>query len=116
VALSTADGGEAAISISQLQEFQLILMDLRMPGVDGWTAARTIRGRPGRNQTTPMLAFSADITADDEAALSVFEGVVRKPIEMAELLFAIAHWTSQSSPSAGAALAHRAVKRPQRRR
>ncbi len=116
VALTTADGGEASIAVSRMQEFQLILMDLRMPGVDGWTAARAIRGEAGLNQATPMLAFSADITAGDEAALDVFEGVVRKPIEMAELLFAIARWTGPSSPPAGAALASRVVKTPQRRR
>jgi len=116
VALTTADGGEASIAVSRMQEFQLILMDLRMPGVDGWTAARAIRGEAGLNQATPMLAFSADITADDEAALGMFEGVVRKPIEMAELLFAIAHWTAPPTPSAGASLASRVVKTPQRRR
>ena len=114
VALTTADGGESSIQLSRLQEFQLILMDLRMPGVDGWAAARAIRGQPGLNQATPMLAFSADITADDETVLSVFEGVVRKPIEMAELLFAIAHWTSPPPPTT--ATAPGAVKRPQRRR
>jgi CheY-like chemotaxis protein len=110
VALTTADGGEAGLALARLQAFQLILMDLRMPGVDGWTAARTIRDEPGLNQATPILAFSADITADDTAALDVFEGVVRKPIEMAELLVAIAQWTRNSEPAPA-----RVEKRPQRR-
>jgi signal transduction histidine kinase/CheY-like chemotaxis protein len=100
VALTTADGGEAATRASQLQAFQLILMDLRMPGVDGWTAARAIRGVAGPNRETPMLAFSADIAADDDAVLDVFEGVVRKPIEMAELLHAILRWTAESAEPA----------------
>jgi CheY-like chemotaxis protein len=95
VALTTADGGEAAIEIAAAEPFELILMDLRMPGVDGWTAARAIRTVPGPNRTTPMLAFSADITADDAQALAVFEGIVRKPIEMTGLLLAIARWAAE---------------------
>jgi len=95
VALTTADGGEAAIEIAAAERFELILMDLRMPGVDGWTAARAIRTGSGPNRTTPMLAFSADITADDAQALAVFEGIVRKPIEMTGLLLAIARWAAE---------------------
>ena len=96
VVLTAADGGEAAIEIAAAEPFELILMDLRMPGMDGWTAARAIRAGAGPNRTTPMLAFSADITADDAQALAVFEGIVRKPIEMTGLLLAIARWAAQS--------------------
>jgi len=96
VVLTTADGGEAAIQLTEVQAFELILMDLRMPGIDGWTAARAIRTGEGLNRATPMLAFSADITADDAQALAVFEGIVRKPIEMAGLLMAIARWAAEA--------------------
>jgi signal transduction histidine kinase/ActR/RegA family two-component response regulator len=106
VTLTMADGGQAAIDLAQMQEFELILMDLRMPGVDGWTAARAIRAGDGRNRETPMLAFSADIGVDDDAALAVFEGVVPKPIEMMGLLAAIAHWAGRkATPSAEASSA-----------
>jgi signal transduction histidine kinase len=97
VVLTTVDGGQAAIDLAQLQEFDLILMDLRMPGVDGWTAARAIRAGAGRNRETPMLAFSADIGVDDEAALAVFEGVAPKPIEMMGLLATIAMWAGRKT-------------------
>jgi signal transduction histidine kinase/CheY-like chemotaxis protein len=109
VALTTADGGEAAIQMAAAEPFELILMDLRMPGVDGWTAARAIRAGSGPNRTTPMLAFSADITADDAQALAVFEGIVRKPIEMTGLLMAIAHWAAtprQTEPAPARAGRH----------
>jgi CheY-like chemotaxis protein len=111
VDLTTADGGEAAIAVARLQAFQLILMDLRMPGVDGWTAARLIREGDGRNRETPILAFSADISADDQIAPEVFQDVVRKPIEMLELLTTIAHW-SRAAPLEPI----QAPKRSQRRR
>jgi len=106
VTLTTADGGQAAIDLAQMQEFELILMDLRMPGIDGWTAARSIRSGEGRNRETPMLAFSADIAVDDDAALAVFEGVVPKPIEMMGLLTTIARWAGRrATASAGASSA-----------
>jgi len=102
VTLTTADGGQAAIDLAQMQDFELILMDLRMPGVDGWTAARAIRSGDGRNRETAMLAFSADIGVDDATALAVFEGVVPKPIEMMGLLAAIARWAGhKAAPSPG---------------
>jgi len=116
VALTTADGGAAAVSLAELQGFQLILMDLRMPGVDGWGAARAIRGGAGPNRETPMLAFSADVTAGDDVDPDLFQGLVRKPIEMAELLHAIAHWTAGAPQPPDAKLDNQAVKRPQRRR
>jgi len=97
VALTTVDGGQAAIDLARREAFELILMDLRMPGVDGWSAARAIRSGGGLNGATPMLAFSADIGVDDDQALGVFEGVVRKPIEMMGLLAAIAHWARREA-------------------
>jgi CheY-like chemotaxis protein len=117
VALTTADGGEAAIALARLQAFQLVLMDLRMPGVDGWTAAQAIRDADGPNRGTPILAFSADISADDELAPEVFQGVVRKPIEMLELLMAIARWSGEASVGTQPPrISADAPKRSQRRR
>lgn len=99
VALTSADGGEAAIQLAEAEPFQLILMDLRMPGIDGWMAAEAIRAGAGPNHRTPVLAFSADITADDARALAVFDGIVRKPIEMAGLLLAISRWAADPAPA-----------------
>ncbi|MBW8813021.1 MAG: MASE1 domain-containing protein [Caulobacterales bacterium] len=110
VVVTTADGGEAAIALAELRPFQLVLMDLRMPGVDGWAAARAIRDGAGPNRGAPILAFSADITADDQIASDVFQGVVRKPIEMLELLTTIARWSREAPAPA------EAPKRSQRRR
>jgi signal transduction histidine kinase len=100
VVLTAVGGGRAAIERADAEAFDLILMDLRMPEVDGWTAAGSIRSGEGPNRGTPMLAFSADITTGDDEALSVFEGIVRKPIEMAELLLAIARWAGEGPTAA----------------
>ncbi|ATQ44267.1 ATP-binding protein [Caulobacter mirabilis] len=87
--------GESAVAAAEGQPFDLILMDIRMPGrLDGPAAAEHIRSRNGPNRDTPILAFSAD--ADAEALLATgapFDGVIGKPILAAELVAAVARWT-----------------------
>jgi len=83
-----ADSGEAAIGLARDHPVDLILMDMRMPGMDGATAARVIVGGPGPNTGTPILAFSADVTTAAGAAGTVgpFAGSIAKPILPAALL------------------------------
>jgi PAS domain S-box-containing protein len=82
--------GESAIERAQEMVFDLLLMDIRMPGLDGPTAAARIRAAPGPNQRTPILAFTADIDRDlMERHRGVFDGLVRKPLNPAGLARAI---------------------------
>lgn len=55
----------------------LILMDLRVPGLNGAGAARRIRTEDGPNAAIPILAFSADIDQAREAGL--FDGAIGTP-------------------------------------
>jgi PAS domain S-box-containing protein len=80
------DGGEA-VDMADGGGFDLILMDLRMPGLDGISAARQIHAAAGE-RPTPILAFSADRYPVLDAAL--FCGSVPKPIEPETLLAAMA--------------------------
>jgi PAS domain S-box-containing protein len=80
------DGGEAA-DLAEEQAFDLILMDLRMPGLDGEGAARRIRATAD-GRLTPILAFSAD--RDPVLDPALFQGVAPKPIEPQTLLAAMA--------------------------
>jgi PAS domain S-box-containing protein len=84
--LSEASDGDEAIASARETAFDAILMDLRMPRVDGRTAAASIR-REGLNRGTPMLAFSADAThlADD----GVFDGEIAKPVSAIGLIAAL---------------------------
>lgn len=77
-----AASGEAGIHHCQSTRFDLVLMDLRMPGMDGLTAARAIRAG-SLNQHAPILAFSADVTAVPDP---VFNGAVTKPLHLATLV------------------------------
>ena len=89
--VSEAASGEEAISLAEASPFDIILMDVRMPGLSGPDAARAIRSGGGCNDRTPIVAFTAD--ADSSRALNawgdVFDGLVAKPIVAAELYAAL---------------------------
>jgi PAS domain S-box-containing protein len=101
VELTEAGNGAQAVEAARLQVFDLVLMDLRMPGVDGWAAAGAIRDGEGPNRDTAILAFSADVAPDRREAMGVFQDMVRKPIEPLELLKAILTWSGQGAGGAG---------------
>ncbi len=56
-----ASGGGEAVSAALRAPFDLILMDLQMPGMDGFTAARAIRAGASPNARTPIVALSANV-------------------------------------------------------
>jgi len=88
VELTEASDGAAAVAIAQTRAFDLILMDLRMPVMDGETAARHIRLGDGSNRRTPIIAFSADITSRVDETL--FDGTLGKPLDSSALLRGVA--------------------------
>lgn len=92
VEVTEAANGLEAIDLAQRAPFDVILMDMRMPGLDGRATLAAIRERPGPNRDMPILAFSADNIGDapDMARLDEFQGRVIKPIEPSALLTAIA--------------------------
>ena len=89
-----ADGIEA-VEAALGARFDLILMDLQMPRLDGLAATQAIRANSDLNRDTPIVALSANVVqaqvdACHEAGMNDF---IRKPIDLAELLAKIAHWT-----------------------
>ena len=85
-----ADGVQAALS----RPFDLILMDVRMPGVDGLEATRVIRAISALNRQTPILALTADVQPENAAACrsAGMDDVIAKPIVPRELLSKLMHW------------------------
>jgi PAS domain S-box-containing protein len=72
--------------------FDLILMDIQMPGIDGLEAARRIRALGGPVAATPIVALTANVLAHQRQAYldAGMDGVVGKPISPATLLSEIA--------------------------
>ena len=99
-----AASGQDAVSTCGHLPLDIVLMDLRMPEMNGEEAARQIKSRAGPNQCIPILGFSAD-TQVPIGALTDFAGVVSKPIILSELIDAIVFHVldpTSSEPSAAA--------------
>jgi PAS domain S-box-containing protein len=91
-----AEDGEAAVRIAAEWPLDVILMDLRMPRLDGFGALKQIRAGHGPNDTIPILAFTADVDAACAQRLLAagFDGVVAKPLDLEALIAAIADATA----------------------
>lgn len=81
-----AADGPTAVSLADTQPFDVILMDLRMPGMDGRAATELIR-RGHINGNVPVIAFSADVSPVLEP---MFDGALAKPLEPTSLIREIA--------------------------
>lgn len=99
--LKEATDGDEAVTAAEADVFDIILMDLRMPRVDGRTAAARIRQGRGANVRKPILAFSADASASTADAL--FDGHVAKPLTALGLVQAMAQAIIETRATRGAA-------------
>ncbi len=94
--------GQAALDALRARPFDLVLMDVQMPLMDGLTATRRLRADPTLPDV-PVIAMTAGALADDrEACLAAgMNDVVTKPIDPGDLRRALARWL----PMRGAASA-----------
>jgi signal transduction histidine kinase/ActR/RegA family two-component response regulator len=92
--VTEAAGATEALALTGCERFDLILMDLQMPQIDGFAAARAVRAQDGVNRDTPIIALSADVLPEhvEAAARAGMNGHIGKPISPVELLGAIARW------------------------
>ena len=90
--LTVVDNGQKAIDAHRTGAFDLILMDVHMPILDGLAAVRAIRAGESGDPGVPIIALTADamIGARDQFLASGFDSHVPKPIEAARLFQAIA--------------------------
>jgi signal transduction histidine kinase/CheY-like chemotaxis protein len=92
-----AETGAAAVAAYQRESFDLVLMDLQMPEMDGFEATAEIRRiEAERGTRTPIVALTAHVSADDrERCLAAsMDGYATKPIQLEHLLAEIARVTS----------------------
>ena len=89
--LTHAHDGESALALARTQPFDVILMDVRMPGLSGMEATRVIRDVAGPNRETPVVAVTGDGSRAEIAACGAagMNGHVLKPIEPAKLYAAM---------------------------
>jgi len=85
--VTEAVDGEEGVAAATARPFDAILMDLRMPRLDGAQAALRIRAEGGPNAATPIIAFSAD--ARPGGLGDIFDGAVSKPMTAEGLVAAL---------------------------
>lgn len=85
-----ACNGEEAVEVANKEEFDLILMDIMMPVMDGYEATSLIREK-GKNVATPIIALTASIMPDEmqKCLLVGFQECVTKPIVREDLFEAM---------------------------
>ena len=98
-----AASGAEAVTAAEQRPFDLILMDLQMPGMDGFTAARAIRRAASPNRGTPIVALSANVLPEHIAAGAAagMNGHIGKPINVTELLSEVAAWVDTAPNATG---------------
>jgi PAS domain S-box-containing protein len=94
-----ADNGADAVAAAMRTSFDLILMDLQMPGMDGFSAAQAIRASAEPNRRTPILAVSANVLTEhlDACRRAGIDDHIAKPIQPVDLLLKVAQWTAQAA-------------------
>ena len=99
----TVEDGQEALEAVQVRSFDLILMDIKMPRLDGVQATQAIRALPGDSRNIPIVALTANADPEDARHyLAVgMAAVVEKPIKPERLRMAMnAALASEASKSA----------------
>jgi len=99
-----AEAADAETGLAMINEggFDVILMDLRMPGMDGLTAIRQIRARGDEKALLPVIVVTAD-TANDIRSHCLSQGaddVILKPVAMKSLFDAIGRTLAKTTGDA----------------
>lgn len=101
--LEEAENGQQALQKLRRQHYDIVLLDLRMPGIDGYTVAETVRAEPGPNQEVRILAYTSEPPhlAREKALRRGMDGFVSKPCAQLPLLTALQSALQHSRGAAG---------------
>jgi DNA-binding response OmpR family regulator len=85
--VSTASDGKEALAKLETVRPALVLLDVMMPGMDGWEVARVIKNHPqfGHSTRVVMLTARSEYTDKHEGLRSGADDYLVKPIQLAEL-------------------------------
>ena len=91
--VSLADNGRIAVAKVQRGDFDMVLMDLQMPGMDGFEATRRIRSLPGKRHL-PIIAMTAAAMLKDQQACEAagMNDFVSKPFDPPRLIDTLSQW------------------------
>ena len=104
VMIEQAGNGEEAVAACADQCFDLILMDVQMPVMDGFSAVAAIRSGPTPNRSTPIVALTAmaDASSRPDYQGRGMDGWLAKPIDARALIATVGGWLAQEEQEASA--------------
>jgi len=93
--IDIASNGLEAVEKAGQKPYDLIFMDIQMPGMDGYSATKRIRQQEGSVWHTPIIAMTAHaLSGDREKCLNAgMDDYVTKPIDVQKLFQVIEHWS-----------------------
>ena len=101
--VTTAMSGSQAIDYASMNSYDIIFMDLHMPGLDGYQTARKIRETtPGRQPVIIALTANALPSEKEKVMDSDMNGIIIKPVSDAILHKVIAQWVLKGASDPGA--------------
>jgi two-component system, cell cycle response regulator DivK len=97
-----AETGEEGVRLAHERHPDLILMDIQLPGIDGATALRQLRGDPA-TRMIPALAVTASAMIQDRQTIMAagFEGYQSKPLNIKAFLEAVRRVLDRTSEQRG---------------
>jgi two-component system sensor histidine kinase/response regulator len=100
--VDVADNGRQAVDKARRDRYDLILMDMQMPEMDGLGATRQLRADPGASRGTPIIAMTANAFGEDRAACLAagMNDHVSKPVSPAALYATLMRWLPVRAASA----------------
>jgi signal transduction histidine kinase/CheY-like chemotaxis protein len=108
-----ADGGDAALALLGATRVDAVLLDLAMPGRDGWATLAALRAGAGPNAAVPVIVVSANVfekgtESAPGAPAAAAQGFVTKPVRLDELLDALGlalglAWHTEARPAGSTA-------------
>jgi two-component system cell cycle response regulator DivK len=98
-----AEDGQAALDAVHRRRPDLVLLDLSMPGLNGWEVARALKRDPA-TATIPLVACTAHAMSGDRerAIASGFDGYLAKPFRPAEIMSCVESFLGPPEEGAGA--------------
>jgi two-component system cell cycle response regulator DivK len=104
--------GHEAVRLARTVHPNLVLMDIGLPGLDGWQASRVLKADP-ITRGIPLVAFSARVDSSaDLGERASFDGFIRKPVSPSDLARRVGAYLELVEPSSQLAESPTATPRP----
>jgi CheY-like chemotaxis protein len=102
--LTEAESGPAGLALIDTESFDILLLDLRMPGMDGFEVLKRIRAREDERAQLPIIVITADTAVDlrERCLKAGADDVLFKPIAMDSLFDSIGRLLARQAEGGGA--------------